>query len=151
MNARNLLYIKPYNPRSAIALADDKIKAKAFLSARGIPSWRACSPISHEQLLSFDFPSYLISACSSQTSVSVAKASRCLRAAKMVILSKEKSSERSRTTRTHRENTGRRILGERQKKILRSLSSYLSSLTKDLHRFDRPAFRHRFVVFNRCQ
>ncbi|MBP9773141.1 MAG: DUF1704 domain-containing protein [Candidatus Peribacteraceae bacterium] len=56
MNARNLLYIKPYNPRSAIALADDKIKAKAFLSARGIPTARVFGHIrTHEQLLNFDF------------------------------------------------------------------------------------------------
>lgn len=37
INARNLLYIKPYNPKKAIKLADDKIKTKQFLSARGIP------------------------------------------------------------------------------------------------------------------
>jgi len=37
INARNLLYIKPYNPKKAIKLADDKIKTKQFLSARDIP------------------------------------------------------------------------------------------------------------------
>lgn len=37
INARNLLYIKPYNPKKAIKLADDKIKTKQFLSARNIP------------------------------------------------------------------------------------------------------------------
>lgn len=37
INARNLLYIKPYNPKKAINLADDKIKTKQFLSARNIP------------------------------------------------------------------------------------------------------------------
>ena len=37
INARNLLYIKPYNPKKAVKLADDKIKTKQFLSARGIP------------------------------------------------------------------------------------------------------------------
>lgn len=37
INARNLLYIKAYNPKKAIMLADSKIKTKNFLSARGIP------------------------------------------------------------------------------------------------------------------
>ena len=37
INARNLLYIKPFNKSKAIKLADDKIKTKQFLSARGIP------------------------------------------------------------------------------------------------------------------
>ena len=37
INARNLLYIRPYNKKKAIKMADDKIKTKQFLSARGIP------------------------------------------------------------------------------------------------------------------
>ncbi len=37
INARNLLYIKAYNPKKAIVMADSKIKTKNFLSARGIP------------------------------------------------------------------------------------------------------------------
>lgn len=37
MNARNLLYIRPFNKKKAIRLADDKLKTKHFLSARGIP------------------------------------------------------------------------------------------------------------------
>ncbi len=37
INARNLLYIKPFNPKIAIKLADDKIKTKQFLQARGVP------------------------------------------------------------------------------------------------------------------
>lgn len=37
INARNLLYIRPYNPKKAIKLADDKIRTKQFLSAREIP------------------------------------------------------------------------------------------------------------------
>jgi len=37
INARNLLYIKAYNPEKAIMMADSKIKTKNFLSARGIP------------------------------------------------------------------------------------------------------------------
>src|SRR3989339_174836 len=37
INARNLLYIKAYNPQKAIVLADSKLKTKQFLSTRGIP------------------------------------------------------------------------------------------------------------------
>lgn len=37
INARNLLYIRAYNPKKAIMMADSKIKTKNFLSARGIP------------------------------------------------------------------------------------------------------------------
>lgn len=37
INARNLHYIRPYNPKKAIKLADDKIKTKQFLAARGVP------------------------------------------------------------------------------------------------------------------
>ncbi|MBI5412695.1 DUF1704 domain-containing protein [Candidatus Peregrinibacteria bacterium] len=37
INARNLLYIKAYNPEKAILMADSKLKTKHFLSARGIP------------------------------------------------------------------------------------------------------------------
>lgn len=37
INARNLLYIRPYNKKKAIKLADDKLKTKQFLSARGVP------------------------------------------------------------------------------------------------------------------
>ena len=37
INARNLLYIRPYNPKKAIKMADDKIKTKQFLATRGIP------------------------------------------------------------------------------------------------------------------
>lgn len=56
LNARNLLYIKPYNPRKAVAFADDKMKTKAFLAARGIPVAKMYARIeSHEQLKSFDF------------------------------------------------------------------------------------------------
>lgn len=56
LNARNLLYIKPYNPRKAVAFADDKMKTKAFLAARGIPVAKMYARIeSREQLQSFDF------------------------------------------------------------------------------------------------
>jgi len=37
MNARNLLYIRPYNPRKAIRLADDKLATKEMLTRAGIP------------------------------------------------------------------------------------------------------------------
>lgn len=58
LNARNLLYIKPYNPRKAVAFADDKLKTKAYLAARGIPVARMYARIdNHEQLQSFDFAS----------------------------------------------------------------------------------------------
>lgn len=56
MNGRNLLYIKPHNPRKAIALADDKMKVKSFLSARDIPTAKVFAHItSEQQLQSFDF------------------------------------------------------------------------------------------------
>ena len=37
INARNLLYIRPYNKKKAIQFADNKLKTKLFLEARGIP------------------------------------------------------------------------------------------------------------------
>ncbi|MBI5155724.1 DUF1704 domain-containing protein, partial [Candidatus Peregrinibacteria bacterium] len=58
LNARNLLYIKPWNPRKAVAFADDKMKTKAFLSARGIPVAKIFARIgSRAELQSFDFSS----------------------------------------------------------------------------------------------
>lgn len=56
INARNLLYIKPYNKTKAIKLADDKIKTKQFLSARGIPVPRLYGIIKKaEEVSKFDF------------------------------------------------------------------------------------------------
>src|SRR3989344_3123909 len=56
LNARNLLYIKPFNPRKAIALADDKMKTKAFLAARGVPTAKVFARIeTRRQLRQFDF------------------------------------------------------------------------------------------------
>lgn len=56
MNARNLLYIKPFNPRKAVAFADDKLKTKAFLAARDIPVAKIYARIeSRAQLKGFDF------------------------------------------------------------------------------------------------
>jgi len=58
INARNLLYIKPYNPEKAIKLADDKIKTKRFLSSRGVPVPRLINIIrNREELDKFDFDS----------------------------------------------------------------------------------------------
>lgn len=58
LNARNLLYIKPFNPKKAVAFADDKMKTKAFLSARGVPTARLFARIeTRRQLNSFDFSS----------------------------------------------------------------------------------------------
>lgn len=56
INARNLLYIKPYNKKKAIRLADDKLKTKHFLSARGIPVPKLYGVIrDKEELEKFDF------------------------------------------------------------------------------------------------
>lgn len=58
INARNLLYIKAYNPEKAINLADDKIKTKKFLSARDVPTPKLLGVISsREELESFNFDS----------------------------------------------------------------------------------------------
>lgn len=58
LNARNLLYIKPYNPRKAVAFADDKLKTKAFLAARGVPVAKIYARIENrDQLRTFDFKS----------------------------------------------------------------------------------------------
>lgn len=56
ISARNLLYIKPYNPRKAIKMADNKIKTKHFLSARDIPVPRLYGVINkNEEVESFDY------------------------------------------------------------------------------------------------
>lgn len=56
LNARNLLYIKKFNPRKSIRLADNKLKTKQFLSARGIPVAQTYWVISsREQVYNFDF------------------------------------------------------------------------------------------------
>ncbi|MDD5470166.1 MAG: sugar-transfer associated ATP-grasp domain-containing protein, partial [Candidatus Peribacteraceae bacterium] len=56
INARNLLYVKPFNPKKAIAMADDKLRTKAFLMARGIPAAKIYARIeTREQLHAFDF------------------------------------------------------------------------------------------------
>ncbi len=56
LNARNLLYVRPYNTARAVAFADNKVKTKAYLSARGVPVARMYARIDNrEQLRSFDF------------------------------------------------------------------------------------------------
>lgn len=56
INARNLLYIRPYNRKKEIKLADDKIKTKQFLSARGIPVPKLYGVIKNtEEIDKFDF------------------------------------------------------------------------------------------------
>lgn len=58
INARNLLYIRPYNSKKAIRLADDKLKTKHFLAARGIPVPKLYGQIrSNIELNKFDFDS----------------------------------------------------------------------------------------------
>jgi len=58
INARNLLYIRPYNPKKAIKLADDKLKTKQFLAARGIPVPKTYGIIrTWSELDKFDFNS----------------------------------------------------------------------------------------------
>lgn len=37
INARNLLYLRPFNKKNAVRLADNKLKTKLYLSTRGLP------------------------------------------------------------------------------------------------------------------
>lgn len=56
INARNLLYIKKFNPRKAIRLADDKLKTKRFMEQRGIPvPWTYDVIRTSQQLRDYDF------------------------------------------------------------------------------------------------
>ncbi len=58
-NARNLLYIKKFNDKKAIRLANNKLETKNFLSERGIPFAKTYAIISNRnELYDFDF-SYL--------------------------------------------------------------------------------------------
>ncbi|MBT4384330.1 DUF1704 domain-containing protein [Candidatus Peregrinibacteria bacterium] len=58
INARNLLYIRPYNKKKEIRFADDKLKSKQFLSARGIPVPKLFAVIRNQaDLEKFDFNS----------------------------------------------------------------------------------------------
>ncbi len=63
LNARSLLYIKPFNPKKATAFADSKLRSKAYLAARGIPVAKLYGRIdTRDQLLQFDF-SHLPNEC----------------------------------------------------------------------------------------
>ena len=56
INARNLLYIRAYNKRKAVKMADSKLKTKNFLSARGVPVPRLYGTIRDgDELAKFDF------------------------------------------------------------------------------------------------
>lgn len=58
INARNLLYVRPYNKKKAVRLADDKLKTKQFLSARDISVPKLYAVIrKQEELDRFDFES----------------------------------------------------------------------------------------------
>ncbi len=56
INARSLKYIRAYNPKKAIMMADSKMKTKNFLSARGIPVAKLFGSIQDKkELKSFDW------------------------------------------------------------------------------------------------
>lgn len=56
INARNLLYIRPYNRKKEINLADDKIKTKQFLATRDIPVPKLYGAIrTVQEIEKFDF------------------------------------------------------------------------------------------------
>lgn len=56
INARNLEYIRPFNPKKAKYFADSKLKTKQYLSARGIPVPKLIATIrTRKDLLKFDF------------------------------------------------------------------------------------------------
>lgn len=58
INARNLLYIKPLNKKAQIQFADDKMRTKQYLSARGISTARLLGKITNEtELLKFNWDS----------------------------------------------------------------------------------------------
>lgn len=56
INARNLLYIRKFNDKKAIRLADNKYKTKVFMTERWIPVGKTYAMIyNKEQLNEFDF------------------------------------------------------------------------------------------------
>lgn len=58
INARNLKYLRPFNPAKAVAFADDKLKTKIFLETRGIPVPKLYAKIANrDELRAFDFQS----------------------------------------------------------------------------------------------
>lgn len=58
INARNLLYIRPFNSKKAVKMADSKLKTKQFLSVRDVPVPKLFAVIRCEDdLYKFDFSS----------------------------------------------------------------------------------------------
>ncbi|HPH78786.1 MAG TPA: sugar-transfer associated ATP-grasp domain-containing protein, partial [bacterium] len=58
MNARNLLYIREHNPRSAVRLADDKLASKKVLKKNKIPVMPMLALFdSFQDIEEFDFES----------------------------------------------------------------------------------------------
>lgn len=56
INARNLKYLRPFNPDKVVAFADDKLKTKVFLETRGIPVPKLYAKITNrDELREFDF------------------------------------------------------------------------------------------------
>jgi len=56
INARNLEYLRPFNRKKAMQMADSKLATKQFLSTRGIPVPKLIATIrDHNDLAKFDF------------------------------------------------------------------------------------------------
>ena len=56
INSRNLEYLRPFNRKKAVRMADSKLATKQFLSTRGIPVPRLIATIrSYSELERFDF------------------------------------------------------------------------------------------------
>jgi alpha-L-glutamate ligase-like protein/uncharacterized protein (TIGR02421 family) len=58
INSRNMEYLRPFNRKKAVRMADSKLATKQFLSTRGIPVPKLIATIrSYEDLEKFDFDS----------------------------------------------------------------------------------------------
>jgi len=56
INSRNLEYIRPFNQKKAVKMADSKLSTKQFLSTRGIPVPKLIAQIrSRAEFEKFDF------------------------------------------------------------------------------------------------
>ncbi|MCF7836751.1 DUF1704 domain-containing protein [Candidatus Gracilibacteria bacterium] len=56
INSRNLEYLKPFNRKKAVRMADSKLATKQFLSTRGVPVPKLIAAIrSYQDLEKFDF------------------------------------------------------------------------------------------------
>ena len=56
INSRNLEYLRPFNRKKAVRMADSKLATKQFLSTRGIPVPKLIAAIrDHSELEKFDF------------------------------------------------------------------------------------------------